>query len=240
MDRQRGNISVALGLVAVIVVVGVVSYYFGIQNKSVNSNKQDTVFEQEITPSRSILKISPTQQGNNLLSKEPENFTQSSNIRQVSYSKTDGWVDFNSSTGYTISHPSSFYNASKKGETLQDGRCSIYFGNDAGGILSVQVTPYNGGSRRELFFSIYTDEYTKQQFTDFEDVLIQGKKSLIIQPQGPKSSWDYGVGVNIVIPMGNTALILGWDNRSKDDSEVIELLQSVKLNSSLSISSCGR
>lgn len=157
-------------------------------------------------------------------------------VRKINYSSIADWVEFKSATGYSFEHPKAFYDASKKGEELQSNICSLYLGNDVGGVLAAKVVPYDGGSRRALFFSIYPQ--LEQSYTyQFEDVIVQGQKSLLIEV-GPLE--ESGSGTGVVIPNGKNALILFWDHRGKDSAEMNNLLQSVKFNSNFNLSLCGK
>ena len=150
-------------------------------------------------------------------------------IRNILYKKTVGWVDFNSNTGYSLQYPPSFSNSSDK-EEYRDNACYAFFGNNAGGIIMAKVVPYSGGSRRELYGLLEGYEY------NFEEVILQGKNSLIIQ-RGPLG--DSGSGSGIVMPVGKYALIVSWDKRAMDSSDFTDLIQSIKIDSVLDTSKCN-
>jgi len=107
----------------------------------------------------------------------------------------------------------------------------MFFSDNAGGILSVKVVPYSGGSLRQLYGTPGGYDYK------FEEVVLQGKNSLLIEA-GPIG--DSGSGSGIVVPVGNHALILSWSNRGKDSQEFTNLLQSVQVGSSLDLTKCQK
>jgi hypothetical protein len=149
-------------------------------------------------------------------------------VKLVGFEKITGWLEYSSATGYSIQHPSSFQ-PTAEGEEKRDSACYKYFSNNAGGVLTAKVVPYDGGSRRQLYGveSGYTYQY--------EEVVIQGQKSLLIE-KGPIG--DSGSESGVVVPVGNKALILSWSNRAKDSSEFISLLKSIKLGESLDLAKC--
>lgn len=154
-----------------------------------------------------------------------------SSVKNVVYKKTSGWTGYKSNTGYSLQIPPTFSDADGSGEESRDNGCYMFFGNNAGGIISVKVVPYSGGSRRELYGIQPGYDYS------FEEALVQGKKSLIIEA-GPIG--DSGSGSGIVIPVGNHALIISWANRAKNSVEFNSLLQSIALQSSLDLNQCGK
>jgi hypothetical protein len=149
-------------------------------------------------------------------------------VKLVGFEKITGWLEYSSATGYSIQHPSSFQ-PTAEGEEKRDSACYKYFSNNAGGVLTAKVVPYDGGSRRQLYGveSGYTYQY--------EEVVIQGQKSLLIE-KGPIG--DSGSESGVVVPVGNKALILSWSNRAKGSSEFINLLKSIKLGESLDLAKC--
>jgi hypothetical protein len=154
-------------------------------------------------------------------------------LRQITYQPTTGWVKYSSATGYSIYHPDSFILTADK-EKLISGSCDVFFSNNAGGVLSAHIVAYNGGALRELIANSYSDSSYKYSF---EEVLIGGKKSLIME-KGPKT--ESGSGVFVVIPSGKWALVLTWENRDKSSDEVISLLQSISFTYPLDQSKCGQ
>ncbi len=157
-------------------------------------------------------------------------------VRKISFSPQPDvanggtWRSYASNVGFYMQYPSSFRITVP--ETLDQNKCHLGFGNDAGGILNVQVVPYSGGSRRELY-GVGTG-YTYQ----YEDVLIQNNYRSLIIEAGPIG--DSGSGSGIVVPVGNQALIISWSNRAKDSKEFNSLLEGIKINGSLNINNCGK
>lgn len=153
-------------------------------------------------------------------------------IKNIIYKKTPGWSDFRSNTGYSLQIPPGFSDADGSGEEFRDGVCFMFFGNNAGGIISAKVVPYSGGSRRQLYGIQPGYDYR------FEEVLIQNSyKSLIIEA-GPPG--DSGSGSGIVIPVGNNALIVSRSNEAKDNPEFNSLIQSIKIDGTLDRDKCGK
>lgn len=177
--------------------------------------------------------MTPTQQPAAVISNqptitdEPESTTKPA--KTITFKKISGWVDYTSLTGYSIQHPSYFTDASP-GEEARDGSCYNHFADGNGGLLSVGITPYDGGSRRKLINQAPGYNY------EFEDVLIQGKNSLLVQA-GPIG--ESGSGTTAIIPAGKYALILFWSNRGKNETDFQSLLQTVKLQSVLDASKCN-
>ncbi len=167
-----------------------------------------------------------------------ENQTDESSIRKIDYAKIDGWVDFVSPTGYSFQHPLSLLQPPTLGpkEFYEDGVCSISgfadeSGTGGGAILSKVVT-YSGGSLRELYG--ISEDYQYR----FEEAIIQGNKSLIIEEAKPTGFYKLTAGV--VIPVGKHALILSWVGKGRDDPDFTKLLRSVKINDPLGLTKCGQ
>lgn len=222
-DPHHFSKTLLLGLAAllIIIIASGIGYYLGTNNQAV---------QQKTSPNQRISTPEPTKTIDQTLLSDPTPQPGSS-ARKIIYARINGWSDFSSNTGYSIQHPTSFTDNDNSGEVWLNESCSMFFGNNAGGILSTTVSPYNGGSRRQLYGTV--PGYTYQ----FEEVVIQGKNSLLIE-RGPIG--DSGSGTGAVIPVGNMALILSWSNRGKDNPEVMKLLQSVKINNQLDLTKCAR
>lgn len=152
-------------------------------------------------------------------------------VRTIVYKKTAGLADYASNTGYSIQIPTGYHSIAGEPEKMSGNVCAVLFTNDAGGIAGVTIVPYNGGSRRVLLPEEASYTYT------YEDVLLQGIKSLI-QQKGPTG--ESGSGTNVIIPVGKYALIVGMANRGKDDVQLVSLLQSITVTNPLDISKCGK
>jgi len=222
INNQRGFFPVVLGVIILLIVVGGGAYYLGTKNNQVSQQPSSS------TSNKNTPTPEPTQTTNQIVVNDPTPQPGSS-ARKINYARIGGWSDFSSNTGYSIQHPPAFTDNDNSGEVWRDGSCRMFFDNNAGGILSSTVSPYNGGSRRQLYGT--PPGYTYQ----YEEVVIQGRNSLLIET-GPIG--DSGSGTGVVIPVGNTALILSWSNRAKNDPDVTKLLQSVKINNSLDLSKC--
>ena len=164
--------------------------------------------------------------------------TNESPIREVSYAKADGWSDFTSPTGYSFQHPLSLLQPPTLGpkEFYGDGVCSISgFADESGmggGAILSKVVPYSGESRRELYGVSEDHQYR------FEEAIIQGNRSLIIEEDKPTEFYILTAGV--VIPVGKHALILSWVGKGKGDPDFTKLLRSVKIDDSLDLTKCGQ
>lgn len=153
-------------------------------------------------------------------------------ITTITYKRVERWPEFKSATGYSFQYDPSYYQAPVlKIENMVEGSCRVDFGNDAGGVISARVLPYDGGSRRKL--ANIEQDYNYQ----FEDVIIQDHKSLIVEA-GPIG--DSGSGSSVIIPVGNNALVVSWSNRAKDDLGFITLLQTIKTKNPLDLNKCGQ
>lgn len=153
-------------------------------------------------------------------------------IKDIVYKYIPGWTLFKSSTGYEFQHPSDFVDFDKSGEALTTTRgCELFLTNNVGGVLVSRIVPYDGSSRRELYGT--PPGYTY----NYEEVVIQGKKALVIER---KPLGDSGGGSGAVIPNGKYALIVSWDHRGKDSIEFNNLLRGIKIEGDIDITKCGK
>lgn len=219
--QSKNNTPLIIGGTALILLLVGGAYYLG-----ANSNKPTT--QLPLPTSSPVVTTAPSIAPTQAVVEDPTP-QPNSTARKISYSPDSGWLTFSSNTGYSIQYPPAFGDYDGSGELLYEGKCSMHFDNGAGGSLLVTVRPYNGESRRQLYGT--PAGYTYK----FEEVIIQGKNSLLIET-GPIG--DSGSGTGAVIPVGNTALIVSWSNRAKNSPDVNKLLQSIKINPSLDISKC--
>lgn len=157
--------------------------------------------------------------------------TPTPSARVIPYKDIDGWIEYDSPTGYSIQFPPAYKNLSTRMDAYGKSGCSTYANDGLGGIISCHVFPYTGGSRRELFYSAFGKEGYEYAF---EEVLISGINSLVIEI-GPKG--DSGTGVSVVIPKGNAALVLFWGNRYRGE-QWDKLLGTIEIGQKLDISKC--
>ncbi len=152
-----------------------------------------------------------------------------SNTLQVDVANGGDWRSYNSNTGYYVQYPSAFRITAQ--EKFENNSCVTGWGNDAGGVITAEIVKYDGGSRRQLYGISPGYSYS------FEDVLLQGYNSLIIEA-GPIG--DSGSGSGVVVPVKDKALIISLANRSKNSENFVSLLQSIRIRGQLNLENCGK
>lgn len=247
--KQKGFAGIIILIIALILAGLGGAYYFGTIKNNQPESKPDIVTNQD-SPQPTInaqVIISENQKENSKSTKitqsnaSPEQDSESPtvNIRKIEYNALLPiyLIEFKSAVGYSFQYNKDLLKTQEKMiNQFGINTCIIYLNNNVGGTLTAQVVPYSGGSRRELFFSVYP--YSKEGYTHaFEDVMIQDKRSLLIEI-GP--SGDSGSGTAIVIPNGNNALIILRSNVSKNSPYINELLQGIKFTESFNLSLCGK
>lgn len=203
-----------------------------------SSDNGNNIVRISLEPTETILKILSTfkfldnqQDKTAQVLPEPTEIV-SDNSRRIDYQPAEGWKSYTSQTGYSITHASFDIGRS---EQMDNGGCSLVLTNNVGGQLVATVLPYNGGSRRELLFSYYPNLRTSYTY-QYEEVLIQNRKALLIEI-GPTG--ESGSGTAVVIPDGKNALIVMRDHVSKNSPEMVKILQGIKINQTLNLSSCS-
>ncbi len=144
--------------------------------------------------------------------------------RTIAYAKIPNWNTTSSPTGFSFQHPT-WYTMTMENKLNASGSCVTSLSNNAGGILSVSLSSYTPGTDLK---KLITEEssYTYR----YEDVLIQGKKSLLVE-KGPTG--ESGTGNVVIIPVGNIHLRV-----SAGPGEFEELLKGLQIPSTLDLSKC--
>ncbi len=149
-------------------------------------------------------------------------------IRSIEYENREDWEKFTSQLGLTLQHPK---NLKPVFQIFHDKACTTTISEQGvNGFILVIVRPYDGGSRRALLGTSDGSKY------EYEEVLIQGKKSLLRQEaatQEPKFK------AAAAIPVGSHAVIISWSDQRVSGENFTSLLQSLQIPSEFDLSKCN-
>lgn len=163
----------------------------------------------------------------------------SQSSRTIPYSPSSDWPVYTSPVGYSLQYPPSLGEIGPNTE-FKDNACITLVSNNVGGVMGFKVVSYNGGSRRLFYFhsSSYfggvSPTWTK---VTYEDVFVAGTNALVIY-FGDEQFPDFGLGMAVVIPKENAALVIDYPRRT-NVAEWEKILGTVLLDSALDTSKCA-
>lgn len=229
-SHQSQKKMVLLGIVAVIGLLGLLAGAYTLGTKNTLSSQVAEKASVTATPTETPNPTSEALRASDTAGNKDKE-KDATSIRPISYKLSSGLENYISATGYSAQLPEGFVSAQTPTEQKAPGNsCGSIFTNNAGGNLSFGVHPYNGGSLKQFLGE--EPSYTYK----YEDVLIQGTKSLL-KEKGPAG--ESGSSTTFVIPIGENALIGVFTNRGIDDPQFTSLLSSIAFPIPLDTSKCG-
>lgn len=228
---------IALGTLA-LATTGYVGYMLGKREESnvVSTRSGETLEErqQETIPTKQYLATpspQPRTQKPAPPSPTPDHAGEEKElIRTIQYKPVPDWPTYISPTGYSLQYPTSLGENGPNTE-FRDGTCITYVSNNAGGVMSFKVVPYQGGSRRKLFFG----DNPPSTDVSYEEVRVSAVNALVIYRGEPY--FDFSDFIAIVVPKGDAALIVNYPRR-RNIEEWEKVLGTVQLDPSLDLSKC--